>query len=276
MLIAPESDHLVYHLRSTIHCFPFHRQIARLKPEIYSFLPIYYHRDRSIQSSNSLVIHHQHTPSCQLLHRQKTQPPARPHTATATAAAASRRTRNSTTYVLTFSLPSFLPISQLTCIKMPGLPTYLPPYLDTNPQTQAILTPINFITFLLSLYLVDCRYEDERARRHAAGRSARGPGEMLLPTWLHRVLFSPQPYEWVDQRRTTTTPTPGPPNPPNRNDERYYYHTKQRKLMKMEAADAFGLRTPVLLALSLTGAVAAWAAWRLGWGVVSWVAGSLW
>ncbi|KAK7752753.1 hypothetical protein SLS62_005305 [Diatrype stigma] len=147
---------------------------------------------------------------------------------------------------------------------------------------HAIMTPINFVTFLLSLYLVDCRYQDERARRHAAGRSARGSGPSLLPLWLHRLVFSPErPYEWVDQGQaqqhaqgrqgegSDPNPNPNPnPNPPNRDDERYYYHTKQRKLMKMEAADAFGLRAPVLLALALAAAVAAWAAGRLGWELV--------
>lgn len=134
------------------------------------------------------------------------------------------------------------------------------------------MTPINFVTFLLSLYLVDCRYQDERARRHAAGRSARGSGPSLLPLWLHRLLFSPErPYAWVDQARgggAEGEGRPPPPDPPNRDDERYYYHTKQRKLMKMEAADAFGLRAPVLLVLSLAVAGAAWAAWRVGWALV--------
>ncbi len=131
------------------------------------------------------------------------------------------------------------------------------------------MTPVNFIAFLLSLYLVDCHYDDERARRHrtAAGAGAgaatatTGPAGRL-PAWLHRLFLAPQPYEWVDQGRER-------PAPPNRHEERYYYHTKQKKLMRMEAADAFGLRTPVLVLLSLLAAAAAWAAWRLASGLAA-------
>ncbi|RYP70147.1 hypothetical protein DL771_005659 [Monosporascus sp. 5C6A] len=124
---------------------------------------------------------------------------------------------------------------------------------------HAIMTPINLIAFLVSLYLVDVHYQNERARRHAAGQQQ---GEQQKwRAWLHRLLFQPQPYEWVDQRG---------PAPPNKHEERYYYHTKQKKLMKMEAADAFGLRRPVLVGLCSLAVLVAWAAWRLGLGLLYW------
>ncbi|RYP25292.1 hypothetical protein DL767_008470 [Monosporascus sp. MG133] len=124
---------------------------------------------------------------------------------------------------------------------------------------HTIMTPINLIAFLVSLYLVDVHYQNERARRHAAGQQ-HGEQQKWM-AWLHNLLFRPQPYEWVDQNK---------PAPPNKHEERYYYHTKQKKLMKMEAADAFGLRRPVLVGLCSLAVLAAWAAWRLGLGLLYW------
>jgi hypothetical protein len=126
-----------------------------------------------------------------------------------------------------------------------------------------IMTPINFVTFLVSLYIVDRQYMDERVRRHGP-RHAQAPSmqpSASSSSWLQRLLYTPRPYEWVDRR----------PAPPNRDDERYYYHSKQKKLMKMEAADAFALRRPVILGLALLAALALLLAARLG----AWVFGRL-
>lgn len=44
----------------------------------------------------------------------------------------------------------------------------------------------------------------------------------------------------------------------------WYYHSKQRKLMKMEVTDAFEVRTTVLVVLGLLAAASSWATWRAG------------
>ncbi|KAL7629464.1 hypothetical protein AAE478_000984 [Parahypoxylon ruwenzoriense] len=141
---------------------------------------------------------------------------------------------------------------------------------------QTIMTPINFVTFLLSLYLVDCHYHDKRMREHA-DRYSRLP-TWLLPSWLRRLLFRPHPYRWVD--RSGKSPPEGVGPGPGRGaegggreGERWYYHTKQKKLIKMEAADAFELRRTVLLALCGLALCAAWALWRLVLGAWAWYAG---
>jgi hypothetical protein len=65
------------------------------------------------------------------------------------------------------------------------------------------MTPLNCIAFLLSLYWVDWQNQARREHSHR-GRQSR------LPTWLHCLIYTPQPY-----------------------------HTNQKKLWKMEADDAF-------------------------------------
>ncbi|KAI0854266.1 hypothetical protein F5Y00DRAFT_4258 [Daldinia vernicosa] len=132
---------------------------------------------------------------------------------------------------------------------------------------QAVMTPVHFITFLLSLYLVDCRYHDKRIQEHSE-RYSRLPA-WLVPSWLDRLLFSPDPYGWVDRKRQNADAAP---DNSAGNKERWYYHTKQKKLMKMETADAFEMQRTVLLGLGAVGLFAVWVLWRLGTGVLAWLA----
>ncbi|KAI6093678.1 hypothetical protein F4821DRAFT_252680 [Hypoxylon rubiginosum] len=125
---------------------------------------------------------------------------------------------------------------------------------------QAIMTPINFISFILSLYLVDSHYHVKRMQEHSE-RYGRIPS-WLLPSWLDRLLFRPQPYGWVGQKSTN--------GPNSAKPERWYFHTKQRKLMRLEAADAFEMRRPVILTMSVVAICAIWAFWRLSQGVLAW------
>lgn len=150
------------------------------------------------------------------------------------------------------------------------------------------MTPINFVSFLLSLYLVDCHYHDKRIQQHSE-RYSRLPSWPPLPAWLQRMLFSSRatynPYDWVGGsgsgsggRKNEVVNNRGS----NRgtNPDRWYYHTQQGKLMRMEAADAFELRRAVLVGLSAVLAVlcavglgsvvmgAGWALWRVSVGVM--------
>ncbi|OTA92111.1 hypothetical protein M434DRAFT_396662 [Hypoxylon sp. CO27-5] len=125
------------------------------------------------------------------------------------------------------------------------------------------MTPVHFISFLLSLYLVDCHYHDKRIQEHYE-RYSRLPS-WLLPAWLDRILFRPQPYGWVDRRKRESANTGG-----GGNKERWYYHTKQKKLMKMEAADAFELQRSIVLGLCVVVLCATWALWRLSASFWAW------
>ena len=95
---------------------------------------------------------------------------------------------------------------------------------------QLIMTPINFVTFLLSLVLVDLRYALRRKHTHAESTSR-------LPPWLHTLLY--RPYENDRTKANVAT------------DGRWYYHTKQKKLFKMEADEAFRFRNTMLILVGL-------------------------
>ena len=109
------------------------------------------------------------------------------------------------------------------------------------------MTPLVFVSFLVSLALVDFRYSVRRSHYHAEGQGR-------LPRWLHRLLFRYQRYQYVavDEGGRPRGETPG------------YYHSKQRKLVKMEAADAFELRSTVL---AIMGVLSLGLVWGLVWGL---------
>ncbi|KAH6895105.1 hypothetical protein B0T10DRAFT_557344 [Thelonectria olida] len=94
------------------------------------------------------------------------------------------------------------------------------------------MTPVNLTVFLLSLVIVDLRYSLARAE-NASGRGV----WPWLPVWLRRVVLSlrrEKPYGGST-----------------------YYHSKQKKLMKMEADEAFQLHGLVLAALVVLAVVSA-------------------
>ncbi|KAK3394826.1 hypothetical protein B0H63DRAFT_462090 [Podospora didyma] len=119
-----------------------------------------------------------------------------------------------------------------------------------------IMTPVVFISFIVSLALVDFWYSVRRSQFHADGM-----GQGQIPNWLHRLIYRYQRYQYVvvDER--------GEPISQEAATNRKFYHSKQRKLMRMEAADAFELRNSVLVVLAVISLGVAWAAWKvLGWG----------
>ncbi|KAI1090409.1 hypothetical protein F5B19DRAFT_325660 [Rostrohypoxylon terebratum] len=139
--------------------------------------------------------------------------------------------------------------------RLSALKEYLIEYVPTHRIKQTILTPVHLVSFLLSLYLVDCYYRGKRIQEHSK-RYSRLPS-WVLPSWLDRILFSPQPYGWVD-RKKRDGPNAGP------NHERWYYHTQQHKLMKMEAVDALELQRNILLGLCVVIVLfSLWLFWRL-------------
>ncbi|KAI1107555.1 hypothetical protein F4804DRAFT_163565 [Jackrogersella minutella] len=122
---------------------------------------------------------------------------------------------------------------------------------------QTVMTPVYVVTFFLSLYFVDYQYNDKRIQEHSEKYSR-------LPYILDRTIFSPRPYRWVDRKNSGSLSSAG-------NEERWYYHTKQKKLMKMEAADAFEIQRSVLLGLGTVILCGTLAVWRLGAGF--WILG---
>lgn len=97
---------------------------------------------------------------------------------------------------------------------------------------QVIMTPINFVSFIVSLALVDIHYTQLRMQTQSRSR---------LSNWSYNSLFRGQPYEDVRRR-------------PSSAHEPWYYHSKQKKLMRMEAEEAFRLRRIVVIGLAVTTA----------------------
>jgi len=117
------------------------------------------------------------------------------------------------------------------------------------------MTPIIFISFLISLSLVDMRHSAKRKHYHAEARDSR------MPQWLHRIVFRYQRYRYVpadNQGRPLGEAVDG----------HQYYHSNQRKLMRMEVAEAFEIRSTVVMALGLFSLCVLWGAWKaLLWGL---------
>lgn len=133
------------------------------------------------------------------------------------------------------------------------------------------MTPVIFISFLLSLAFVDLRYSALRRHFHADGRQR-------LPGWLHRIIYRYRPYRYavvVDGDGRPVTPgspaSPGSGTSPSgtAREADDYYHSMQRKLIKMEAEEAFEMRGMVIWALGFIGLAVMWATWK----VASWGAG---
>ncbi|KAK6226744.1 hypothetical protein QIS74_00299 [Colletotrichum tabaci] len=111
---------------------------------------------------------------------------------------------------------------------------------------KGIMTPIIFVSFLLSLVWVDIRYTIKRSRNHSQGG--------WMPSWLHNIVYRSSPYHYV-RVKTQTTPSP------RADQQEWYYHSKQKKLLRMEVDDAFQMRGQVLVVLALVSLVVIWAFW---------------
>ena len=92
------------------------------------------------------------------------------------------------------------------------------------------MTPLNFTAFILSLAVVDARHSLRRASYHAAVPMP------PRPAWLRSLLARTQ-----GQGR-------------EKGKEESFYHSRQRQLMRLEAAEAFQLRGPVLALLAAAAA----------------------
>ncbi|KAL2018934.1 hypothetical protein VTK56DRAFT_10228 [Thermocarpiscus australiensis] len=162
---------------------------------------------------------------------------------------------------------------------------------------KLVMTPLLFISFVVSLALVDLRNSARRAHYHPdpdpdpdrARHHHHHHHHSRLPAWLHRIVYRYLPYDyvavdergrpWGGRREARRKPTPGSgegrEDADADGDGDGYYHSKQRKLMKMEAAEAFEIRGWVMAILGLLSMAVLWGLWRVvcwGLGVVrAWV-----
>ncbi|KAK7416121.1 hypothetical protein QQX98_005449 [Neonectria punicea] len=106
-----------------------------------------------------------------------------------------------------------------------------------------IMTPVNLVVFLVSLAIVDLRYTVARANNSYYDVGV----PRWLPGWLTErlrrlvSLFRAQSYRHLGASAQDLSGD-------------WHYHSKQKKLMKMEAAEAFQLHGTVLAVLGVIAA----------------------
>jgi hypothetical protein len=102
------------------------------------------------------------------------------------------------------------------------------------------MTPVNLVSFLISLALIDLQYSLKRASIHAYAESR-------LPTWLYAIVYSQRPYVYINADRSKTGR--------QTSSEQWYYSTKQKKLMRMEAEEALRARWVIIVLMIISVAV---------------------
>ncbi|CAK7235746.1 hypothetical protein SBRCBS47491_009400 [Sporothrix bragantina] len=173
----------------------------------------------------------------------------------------------------------------------------LPPASGQSTLYRAIMTPIIFVSFLFSLAYVEFRYSMLRSHHHdrpppnyrshsnssssdtknkTDGGSEHPPtcSHHRMPEWLHSIVYRRQPYHYVlvkgdaqhvGEKTTTAASTRSA-------DDGSYYHTMQRKLLKMESDEAFRIRTTVLCVMGVAAVGSVWASLV----ATRWVVSFLW
>jgi hypothetical protein len=133
---------------------------------------------------------------------------------------------------------------------------------------QFLIAPITFVSFLLSLALIDSRNASLRHHIHAPSHSP-APDTLFgqAKITLHNLVYRPQPYTYVKSPDILQQQKSGEVvNEQTAKEEPWHWNTKQKKMMKMELADAFEMRKRVVLVMVLVVAVfAALAGWLVRW-----------
>ncbi|KAI1132091.1 hypothetical protein F5Y10DRAFT_17012 [Nemania abortiva] len=139
---------------------------------------------------------------------------------------------------------------------------------------QAFMTPINFVTFIISLYLIDNYHRAQRHRQHESNANSNNGR-----SWLHWLLYRERssPYDSIDVHhgrpilQSTTTTLHHEIRVSDKENIHtsvreaggsWFYQTKQRKLLRVEATEAFALRNSVLFVLCILIVSAGWGFWR--------------
>ncbi|KAK4168732.1 hypothetical protein QBC43DRAFT_105512 [Cladorrhinum sp. PSN259] len=138
-----------------------------------------------------------------------------------------------------------------------------------------ISTPILLLSFILSLIFIDLRNSARRAHFHADHHhSSHGPSSRM-PGWLHKIIYKYRPYRYVvdgngELKRVSQEDEGKEPRVKGigKGDEEFY-HSHQKKLAKMEMAEAFEMRGFVMVVLGLMAAGLGWGAWKVISGVWS-------
>ncbi|PBP19570.1 hypothetical protein BUE80_DR009589 [Diplocarpon rosae] len=140
--------------------------------------------------------------------------------------------------------------------------------------SRLVITPVAFLSFLLSLALIDSHNHN---LRHSHSLSRAQPTTLLgqVRQLLHSLVFTEVgekgPYAYVKSpgSREMEPEKDANSSPDRAKEEPWHWHTKQRKMMRAEMEDAFKLRKWVVIALIIGIVSAAVVVWMLGRWVIS-------
>jgi hypothetical protein len=123
---------------------------------------------------------------------------------------------------------------------------------------KLFITPLTFLSFLLSLALIDSRNHTARTHQHSPPSPSSRLPSFLQSLFYHKTQIpASSPYAYIsspDLKGEGTKRVNGE-RKDGREQEPWHWHTKQRQQMKAEFSDAFRIRKWVVWGLVLSGAV---------------------
>jgi hypothetical protein len=127
-----------------------------------------------------------------------------------------------------------------------------------------IIAPLTFVSFLLSLALIDTRNTTLREHYHAAPTPPPSTIGGHIRQWVHTLCYKRSPYASYEPPGTGekladgTVQTPG-----GAVRQGWFWHTKQRKMMRLEVTEAFELRRSMLVLMGFVAVVASYVVYRI-------------
>lgn len=142
------------------------------------------------------------------------------------------------------------------------------------------MTPIIFVSFLFSLAWVEFRYSMLRSHYHvkplpdhktdgSVGKDIKDASvndnqrqtarcHRRMPEWLHSFIYRRQPCQNVPVGDDSQHAGAATVSSTRSADNGTYYHSMQRKLLKMESEEAFRIRTTVLCIVIVAALGSVW------------------
>lgn len=133
---------------------------------------------------------------------------------------------------------------------------------------QLLIAPITFISFIVSLAIIDNRNASLRHHIHSPSYPPT-PGGLFgqVKNTFHSWVYRRQPYAYIKSLAALEREKSGD-NVKGKaaKEEPWHWNTKQKKMMKMEVADAFEMRKWVVGVMAVAAAAfAAGGVWLVSW-----------